>query len=365
MIFDIEYIKKVSKRVLILVLSIRSLYIFTKLSIFYLPFLIAFIIASIIEPLVKYTAKHTKLERKVSAIIVLSIVSTIIIGLTTWGISSLISEASNLLQGLNEYTEKMYSLIQNITSIVDFSKLKIPEQVSNIFNNSTQDILNLVLDWIKALLNSILQTIPMLPSIGIYIVVTLLATYFICTDRLYILDLIEYHFPRTWVKRISLHINEILTSLGAYLKAQAILIIIDFIQILAGLFILKYIGMKIQYPFLAAIGIGFVDALPILGSGCAFIPWAVVSALNGDINLAIGILIIWIIITIVRQIIEPKIVSKQLGIHPIFTLIAMYTGFKLIGIIGLLVGPIAIIILNNIYGALIDKGVVKSIISRS
>ena len=93
-------------------------------------------------------------------------------------------------------------------------------------------------------------------------------------------------------------------------------------------------------------------------------PWAFISAINGDIKLAVGLLIIFAILSIVRQFLEPKIVSKKIGIHPIFTLIAMYTGFKVMGILGLLIGPIAIIILKNLYGTLIDRGVVKSIFER-
>ena len=94
------------------------------------------------------------------------------------------------------------------------------------------------------------------------------------------------------------------------------------------------------------------------------IPWAGYLAFTGDIKLAIAIFILWCIISIVRQIIEPKIISGQIGIHPIFTLIAMYTGFKFIGIWGLLLGPIILIILKNIYGTILDKGVVKTILER-
>ena len=94
------------------------------------------------------------------------------------------------------------------------------------------------------------------------------------------------------------------------------------------------------------------------------IPWAGFLAFTGDIKLAIAIFILWCIMSIVRQLVEPKIISGQIGIHPIFTLIAMYTGYKLIGIWGLLLGPIILIILKNIYGTIIDKGVVKSILER-
>ena len=127
---------------------------------------------------------------------------------------------------------------------------------------------------------------------------------------------------------------------------------------------MKFIGFNIKYPLLAAIGIGFVDALPILGSGTAMIPWAVISAINGDIKLAIGILILFVIIIIVRQFLEPKIVSKHIGIHPIFTLISMYTGYRFTGILGLIMGPIVLIILKNIFATMIDKGVAKTLFDR-
>lgn len=123
-------------------------------------------------------------------------------------------------------------------------------------------------------------------------------------------------------------------------------------------------GMNVEYPLLAAIAIGFVDALPILGSGTVIVPWAAIAAIDGDIKLGIALLILLAVISVARQLMEPKVVSKQIGIHPIFTLIAMYTGFKAIGIMGLLVGPIVLIILKNIFGTLIDKGLVKSIFER-
>ncbi len=86
-----------------------------------------------------------------------------------------------------------------------------------------------------------------------------------------------------------------------------------------------------------ALLIAFSDALPILGSGTIMIPWAVICGMKGDINLAIALIVLYVFITIVRQFLEPKVVSGEIGIHPIFTLIAMYTGYKSIGILGMLI----------------------------
>lgn len=123
-------------------------------------------------------------------------------------------------------------------------------------------------------------------------------------------------------------------------------------------------GLNVGYPLLIALGIAFSDALPILGSGTVMIPWAIISSIQGDLSLAIALIVLYIIISIVRQILEPKMVSKHIGIHPIFTLIAMYTGYKAIGIFGMLLGPIVLIIIKPIFETLIDKGIVKTIFDK-
>ena len=94
------------------------------------------------------------------------------------------------------------------------------------------------------------------------------------------------------------------------------------------------------------------------------IPWAILCAINGDLNLGIAIIILLVIMSVIRQLLEPKLVSKNIGINPILTLIAMYTGFKVIGVMGLLIGPIVLIIFKNIFANLIDKGVFKTIFDR-
>lgn len=95
------------------------------------------------------------------------------------------------------------------------------------------------------------------------------------------------------------------------------------------------------------------------------VPWAVACGLNGDFRLRVAIIILWIIMSIIRQFLEPRLVSKNIGVHPIFTLLAMYTGFKFIGVIGMLIGPIALIVLKNIFATFIDGGVMKTIFDRA
>ena len=98
------------------------------------------------------------------------------------------------------------------------------------------------------------------------------------------------------------------------------------------------------------------------GAGTVFLPWVLIELLNENKGLAFALLGLYILTVVVKQILEPKLVSNKIGIHPIFTLIAMYTGFKLIGVLGLLLGPIILLVLKNIFSASIDKGIIKAIL---
>lgn len=205
MVIDMGYWTKVSKRILVLVLTIIGIILSFKLAIFYMPFLIAFIISLLIEPLIKLVNKKTSLTRKTSAILVLVLVSLIIIGLLTWGITSIITEATNLLQGLNTYIESAYNQVQNIISSIDLGKLKIPDEATKVIQNSLWDLIGTVSNWVKNFLTSLMNLLTEVPTIAIYVGICFVAIYFMCTDKLYMLDQLEHHLPKEWVKRIGRH----------------------------------------------------------------------------------------------------------------------------------------------------------------
>lgn len=364
MIFDVSYWTRVGKRILYVIFILLGLYVALKLSVFYMPFLVAFIISLIIEPAIKYIMNKTKWSRRTSSIIIFIIVSILLLGTIIWGIVTLFSESSSLLQGLNNYFDKAYIQFQNFISTFNFDKINLSNEILVVIQNSTGNILEAASNWLRNALTSLLDIVTSLPSIAICIGITVVALYFICVDKIYILDQIEHHLPKLWAKKMHNHLSEIISSLGGYLKAQATLILLSFLISLTGLFILKFVGFNIKYPLLMALFIGFVDALPILGSGTVMIPWAIISGINGDISLGIAIIVLLVIMSVTKQVLQPKLVSKNIGVHPIFTLIAMYTGYKIIGVIGLLIGPIILIIFKNIFGNLIDRGVFKTIFMR-
>ena len=263
MIIDMNYWGKVIKNVLIFSLTILGVYLGFKLAVFYMPFLIAFIISLLLEPIIGFIMKKTKLKRKISSIIVFIIAIGLIVGLLVWGITTLISEASELLGSLNQYFESGYAYIENVIKSIDFSKLQIPENVMSTIQSSAMEFLGTITNWLKGALTNTLNFVTSIPTIGVYVVITLLALYFICVDKVYMIDQLEHHFPRTWVKKIGVHLKDLTKALGGYLKAEAILVVVSFVISLIGLYIFYFAGLNVQYPLIVALAIGFVDALPI------------------------------------------------------------------------------------------------------
>ena len=118
-----------------------------------------------------------------------------------------------------------------------------------------------------------------------------------------------------------------------------LLFLITFVELFVGFLILQ-----VDYAFVLAILIAFVDFLPVLGTGAILAPWGIIALLTKNYFLGIGIIVLFVVMTVIRQIIEPKIVGKSLGVHPILTLIAIYLGYKLFGIVGMIFLPIAALV---------------------
>ncbi|KYD21795.1 hypothetical protein B4109_2120 [Geobacillus stearothermophilus] len=135
-----------------------------------------------------------------------------------------------------------------------------------------------------------------------------------------------------------------------FIKAQFLLSLVTFFLALAGLLVLG-----IDYAALMALVIVIVDILPILGTGSVLVPWGIISMANGDNTLGVGLIVLFIVITVVRRIIEPKVFSTNLGISPLAALVSVYLGFQLLGFIGLFVGPVVVILIE----ALAKAGVIK------
>lgn len=264
MIFDMSYWTRVGRRILYVVLLFLGLCVGLKLAVFYMPFLVAFIISLIIEPAIKWIMRRFKLTRKTSSIIIFTIALIVILGTLIWLIATLFAESSNLLQSLNDYIDKAYIQVQKLITSLNFDKIKISNEIVGVIQNSTGDMITTISNWVRSILTGLIDFVTSIPSIAICVGITVIALYFICVDKIYILDQIEHHLPKVWVRKLGNHMKDLISTLGGYLKAEATLILVSFIISLIGLYILEFLEFDVTYPLLMALFIGFIDALPIL-----------------------------------------------------------------------------------------------------
>lgn len=250
---ELIYWTSVGKRIILLIIAVIGVIISFKMAYFYMPFVIAFIISIIIEPIIRFFMKKFKLSRRFSSIIVLLLTFGIIIGMLIWGIITLISESTNLLSSFNDYYNKINSQIQSIINCIDFSKINIPNNILNMIEESSITLLQKGSYYFQNFLTKVISSLTKIPEISIYFAITILALYFICTDKIYMLDELEHHLPEKWMKELSKHIRELIKVLGGYLKSQAILILISFVICLIGLYILYFCGFNVGFPLISAI----------------------------------------------------------------------------------------------------------------
>lgn len=324
------------------------------LGVYFWPFLVAIIFAIVLERSINFIVKKTKVPRKAVAT-TLVIVVYLLMGVVAYLIiSSLVREAIGLSSNLPELYEQLKTnytgMYQDVTKMLS----DLPETVSSSVYKTGLELLENITKLAGNILKWIIDFVLALPDIMIYVVVTFLATLFLVTDRRTITRYAEELLPNKTFKKLSAVVSGCFKTLGKYLKSQCVLICITFIELFISFLVLKQ-----PYPLTLAVVVAIVDALPILGTGTVLIPWAIYSAVTGNLSLGIGLMVAYIVITIVRQLIEPKIVSDNLGIHPFVTLIAMYVGFKIFGLFGLIIGPVVMVIYKNVFSIMFETGYLK------
>ncbi|MBP3463381.1 MAG: sporulation integral membrane protein YtvI [Clostridia bacterium] len=335
------------KKTLYVLLLVGAVFLVLKMACFFMPFFIALIIATLMEPFIKLICRKTKLVRKYSAIIALIVVFSVLIGVIVISTILITAEITKILSDFSRFGNDIFKSVENVSRVLKLEDVNVSDDVKQFVINMTNEVLGKGLGYFKDFLINILNLATQIPSFIVYLIITILATYFITTDKISLLDDIEQRVPKKWIKKASTQFQSVISVLGKFLKAEITLVFISFLLVLIGLYIFKFLGMNVKSPFLIALGIGFVDLLPILGSGTVMIPWGIILIIMGDVTLGVSVLGLLVLITVVRQFLEPKVVSNNLGIHPLYTLIAMYIGFKVSGVLGLLIGPIILIIIIN------------------
>lgn len=332
-----------------------------QVAIFFMPFVIAFFISLIAEPLIKFFMNKLKWKRKLASVVSLLVIVSALIILITILVTSLVTESSKLIGNLNTYISDAYNFGMGIFNDIQSGKIEIPEEVMQIAQKSLGGFLESLKTFLGNFFTGLLNTISAIPSWITFGFTTILAVIFICFDRDYVVEVCKKHIPSKWIQKVKMVVKETCSVALEYLKAEAKLSSICFVLVLFGLVGMDVFGLTVEYPIIMAIFIGFVDLLPIFGAGAVMVPWVIYLVLIGNIPVAIGVGILWIIWAIIKNVTEPKMISKQMGLHPLFTLIGMYAGFKLFGVLGLMFGPILLLVIKNVFKELMDKGILKTI----
>ncbi len=311
-----------------------------------LPFGIGWAVALMISPVAKRLAgKRGRGERLWSAVLLIALLSLLIF-LIIIASNRLFREARQLLLRLSagefsEIPEKIGNFIKDLTDV--FPSLGSEE---GFFGFSDEIVTNLVSSAVSSLTNVLTgflsSAVRSIPSFLLFVMVTVISSFYFCLDVSVFHGFLRKLLPPKLSEALPQMKRNVLCVAGKYFRAYVLILLMTFCQLFIGFGI-----MRLSYSFLLALVISFVDILPVLGVGSVLLPWAAFSFLSGQWNVGAGLLVIYGCVTVVRQIAEPKIVGGSIGLHPLATLVAMYAGLKLVGMAGLIFGPVAAIIVKS------------------
>lgn len=338
--------------------TVLGVLLFFKSILYIAPFLIALTLSSMVEPLIKLLMKKVKLSRKVSSIISLLLVLVIVGVLLALLIARLYQEARSLYEVMPQYSQEIYNNVRDFLSRASDIYFRLPQEVTNNATVMIRNLTDTLAGYGTAIAKGVFNTAISIPQAIIFLIVTILSTYFMASDREVIYSYIKANVPETWVHKVVSIKDDMFAALFGYIRAQLILMTITFIELSIGFSIIG-----VRQKILLALLISIIDALPILGTGGVLIPWSIYNFITGDIRMGISLIILYGVVLVVRQLIEPKVLGQQIGLHPLVTLLAMYVGLRIFGFIGMIIGPITILLLKNILSGILKKKSLKEFIN--
>ena len=309
------------------------------------PFVAALLITFMIERPVHFVTRKARLPRAVSVAIVLLAFVVVIGGGITLIISNIINEIWRLAREFPSAQMVMQYIEMIFTKSQDWY-LNLPPDIEQSIRDALGSFVGNIASYLQRLLIYIMGFAKFLPQLFLFIVISLVASFFMSRDRDKVSDFVYKQLPEGWKTKIRSIKEDLLAALLGFIKAQLVLITVTFIELLIG-----YSLIGVKYAFSFAIITAVVDALPILGTGTILIPTAAINLILGNVPRAIGFIILYIVILSVRQFLEPKIMGQNLGLHPLVTLISIYVGMQIFGIAGLFLGPIIITIIRALQKA--------------
>lgn len=350
----VNYLKKYAKIFLNMGISIVGIilviWLGPKLLGFFMPFVIGWVIAMIANPLVRFLEKRLKIVRKHSSAVIVVGVLTMIILCAYYIIAKLIMEG---VQFARDLPDMYYSaeaeirlMMENASSLLRFLPKNMQSSLSALGNNLSTYIGTAISGVGAPTMEAVGNVAQNIPNILIQILVTILSSYFFIADRDKLMERLHGIIPESLSKRMDMLAAYFKGVVGGYFKAQ-----FRIMGIVAVILFIGFLILDVNYAVLLALLIAILDFLPFFGTGTALIPWAVVKLFTGEYQMAVGLVIIYLVSQLVRQVIQPKIVGDSMGLNPLQTLFFMYVGFKFYGITGMILAVPVGLILIKLYEA--------------
>lgn len=328
------------------------------------PFVFAATLSVFLQRPIKAITKklHIKTHSAVSIILVLLIV-VVLLGTATGLLFVLGSE-------LKEFFAYMFSNISSLSDLIDAAEIfvmdlltKLPkgvgdalgEYVVGFFDKIGTESMGVDMSVLSAPISGAWHVVKGIPSLFLTFLVTVVSCVFMTADYEIIKKMILDFFRAENREKIINTKRTITKGVSKLFKAYATLMLITFVEMFVGLSFMKLVGVyKGGYIAIIAFVTCIVDIIPVLGTGTVLLPWAVYSFISGNVGLGIGLVILYGVITVLRQVIEPKLVANQVGLPAIVTIAAMFLGARLFGAFGIIILPLTVIVLKLMY----DEGVI-------
>lgn len=343
------------KRSLLVVISVLLLLVLSIGVIQLLfPFLIAFMLAFVLNPIINFLTYKLKVGRGIAVVITMLTLSGSLAIAIFFSVVEIIAGIKYLIKVIPKIIE---SISQTTTMFITEKVMPVLDEVGKVYNELSEsekqsvlqqletiktEGLNKVAAFAEGMLTSSLDIAQSLPSVATMVLFILLGTFFISKDW--------YRLKEKTVSFIPVHMKargrELKEGLyGAFIgfiKAQIIVLLITIIITIIGMFVLQ-----IKHAFFVGLLIGSIDIIPYAGTGLVLIPWAIYSFIMGDTWMGIGLASTYITIVIVRQIVEPKVLSSNMGLDTLATIISMYVGLLMFGLFGLVIGPALLVLITT------------------
>ena len=323
-----KYVKSILVFFITLIGIILGVFLGIRFLQFFMPFVIGWIISMIANPLVRILERRLKVARKhTSMLIIIGVLALVIAAIYFLGVRigqetrAFLDQAPEMYADFREDFQSagrnMESIISELPENIQESLKEVQQDIGDITGQAVGRLSQLTVDKAGSFARNI-------PSILISIIFSILSAYFFIADRDRILEFGRAHTPQIIQEKWRMMAESFKTVFGI------------------GMLILR-----VRFAILVAILVAFLDMLPFLGTGTVLIPWAVFKLVSGDIRYALGLVILYLTTQLVRRIIEPKLVGDSIGMNPLVTLIFMYIGYRIGGVIGMILAvPVGAIVLN-------------------